>query len=230
MGFSLGGSSADKYRKQAQAKFDQAEKLANVQADIDFQRSLLSNIRQERMARAQLDLINYSDSHVSSSAINARSSLYSGLANATTYSLQTSERQEEIYDLQTEGQKLYEKYQKKKAKSSGTLSSIGSIAGAVVGGMVGGPLGASVGMSLGGAAGSYLGGGDSDKALNQVIQGAATYYTGKQQQDFNNEMLNMYKTYINKAYPTSGSQYTAPTIDSETGAINLLSLIGGYKQ
>lgn len=224
MGFNLfGGSSkkAEKYRKQAQAKMQQATDLYNLQTEIDFQRALLSNIRQERMARSQLDLINYSDDFTSSSASGAKSMVQSGLASATGYSLNTSKRVQQIQDLQTDAQKLYEKYQEKLQSSSSTLGTIGAIGGAIVGGMVAGPAGAAAGMSIGqGAAQIFSGTGQTSAGINNIISGATSYYTGIKQEDYNKQVLDMYKNYMNLAYPTKGSQYTVSSINSSGQMFN----------
>ena len=64
-------SSGSKWKNAAREALKSAQAIESTQRDIEAQRSLLANIRQHRLASAQLDLMNYSDSYTSSSDAEA---------------------------------------------------------------------------------------------------------------------------------------------------------------
>lgn len=146
-------SSGSKYKYRAQEALASAQALEEQQSDIEFRRQLLSNIRQERIARAQLESGNYSDDFSSSSAAGATANIDSSLAGETLYSYDTSKRMKKIQDYQQTAVYNMKKYAKQQQKRAAAFSIAGTVAGAVTGGALGGLglLGAGVGSGLSGA-------------------------------------------------------------------------------
>lgn len=137
-----------------------ATNLQGQQRDVDFGRVLLSNIRQERLARAQLRASSYSDDTVSSSGMGAVANIDSSLAGEMGYSYETSERAEKIQNYQQKAQAEWKKYQKsiQRAGMAGQImGTVGSVVGAVVGTVVAPGLGTAVGATLGSAVGGAAG-------------------------------------------------------------------------
>lgn len=216
-------SSGEKYRERAEKAINRAIDISELQSNIDFQRGLLSNIRQHRLARSQLDLLNYSDSYTSSSTAGANAMLDTGLADVTRYSYETSKRSQRITDLKQE----YEKNMKKYAEQQKTRSNSFKLAGAVIGAATGGigalAMGATtatavtaagIGMQIGGGTGQIMSDtGQTSEGINNVIGGFGNYISFREQQDYNDRMLAMYENYMNRIYPTAGEQYTTGAID-----------------
>lgn len=165
-----------------------ATDLQGQQRDVDFGRVLLSNIRQERLARAQLRASSYSDDTVSSSGMGAVANIDSTLAGEMGYSYETSERAEKIQNYQQKAQAEWKKYQKsiQKAGMAGQImGTVGSVVGAIAGTVIAGPgvgtaVGATLGSAVGGAAGTGLtaamGGGHvaTGAAARSAISGTIT--------------------------------------------------------
>ena len=177
--------------KAAKSRAIEYEFLANTlqgqQRDIDFGRTLLSNIRQERIARAQLRASSYSDDTVSSSGMGAVANIDSSLAGEMGYSYDTSERMEKIQKYQQDAAAQWKKYQKSIQKAGmagqimGTVGSVvGAIAGTVIAPGLGTAVGATLGSAVGGAAGTGLtaamGGGHvaTGAAARSAISGTIT--------------------------------------------------------
>lgn len=161
-----------------------ATDLQGQQRDVNFARTLLSNIRQERIARAQLRASAYSDDTVSSSAIGALANIDSALAGEMGYSYETSERMEKIQDYNLKAQEQWKKYQKSIQKA-GVAGQIMGTVGTIAGALVAGPAGAMVGAAIGGAAGvgltSAMGGGHvaTGAATRSAISGTITAGIGQ---------------------------------------------------
>ena len=165
--------------KNAKSRALQYEALATdlqgQQRDIDFGRVLLSNIRQERIARAQLRASSYSDDTVSSSGMGALANIDSALAGEMGYSYETSERAEKIQSYQQRAQAEWKKYQKSIQKAGMTGQILGTVA-TTAGAIVGGPIGAAVGAAIGTGLSSAMGGGHvaTGAALRSGITGTIT--------------------------------------------------------
>lgn len=165
--------------KRAKSRALEYEFLANTlqgqQRDIDFGRTLLSNIRQERIARAQLRASSYSDDTVSSSGLGAVANIDSSLAGEMGYSYDTSERMEKIQKYQQDAATQWKKYQKSIQKAGIAGQIMGTVA-TVAGSIVGGPLGAAAGAAIGTGLTSAMGGGHvaTGAALRSGITGTIT--------------------------------------------------------
>lgn len=200
-GMAFGIKSGKKYKRAAQQAAAYAEELQEEQQEIDFGRAMLSNIRQQRIAQAQLTTTNYSPSFTSTGAIGAASNINSALASDMGYAYSTSMRQQRIADYQADAQKYMGRYAKQDAKNKMYIQLISTAgAAAIGGGMAGGSpggltaaQGAMVGAQLGGAVGSAINGNISG-AIQQGI-GAATSYMGFADTNgkaFNKELVNRY--------------------------------------
>lgn len=150
-------SSGNKWKARAQGALASVQALEGQQRDVEFQRSLLSNIRQQRMAQAQLSLMNYSDTFTSSSAAGASASVDSALAGEMKYSYETSQRAEEIQDYQQKAQEYMQKYAKQQ-KTRATAFAVTGIAAAVLTGGVLGMAGIGAGASAASASAAAGGG------------------------------------------------------------------------
>jgi hypothetical protein len=142
-------SSGSKWKQAAREALASAQNIEDYQRDVEFQRGILSNIRQQRMAQAQLSLMNYSDSFTSSSAAGAQAMLDTGLSDVTRYSFETSQRMEEIQDYQQDAQQYMKKYAKQQKKKAAGFAVVGAVAGAVTGGLGFGLMGAAIGTQVG---------------------------------------------------------------------------------
>lgn len=152
-----------------------ATNLQGQQRDIDFARNLLSNIRQERLARAQTEAYGYSDDTVSSSQQGALANIESALAGEMGYSYKSSERMEKIQNYQLAAQEQWKKYQKSIQKAGMAGQIVGTVA-TVAGSIIGGPLGAAVGAAVGTGLTSAMGGGHvaTGASLRSGITGTIT--------------------------------------------------------
>ena len=146
-------SSGKKWKKRAEGAINAANAIDDYQSEVEFRRQLLSNIRQERIARAQLDSMHYSDDFTSSSAAGATANIDSSLAGETIFSYESSKRQQQMTDLTQQAERYYKKYQKQQKTRAAAYAITGLAAGALTGGVLGaaGMLGAGVGSGLSGA-------------------------------------------------------------------------------
>lgn len=135
-----------------------ATDLQGQQRDVDFARTLLSNIRQERLARAQIEAYGYSDDVVSSSEQGALANIESALAGEMGYSYKSSQRMEKIQNYQLAAQAQWKKYQKSIQKA-GMAGQIMGTVGAAVGTLVAPGVGTAIGAAIGTGLTSAMGGG-----------------------------------------------------------------------
>jgi isoaspartyl peptidase/L-asparaginase-like protein (Ntn-hydrolase superfamily) len=232
-------SSGDGYRQRAEEALNMAIDVSEYQSNVDFQRGLLANIRQHRMASAQLDLLNYSDSFTSSSAAGAKAMIDTGLSDITRYSYESSQRGQEIADYKQEYEKNIRKYQKQQNRRGTAFKVIGAIAGAATGGLAAGAVaggmsaaaGAGLGMQVGGGIGQIASDtGQTSAGINNIIGGVGNYLTYRDNQYYNERMLAMYKNYMERMYPTSGEQYTTGALDIRPEQYRQVNIIlGGQK-
>jgi hypothetical protein len=169
-------SSGSKWKNAARGALAQAEALEDQQRDVEFQRGLLSNIRQQRIAQAQLSLMNYSDSFTSSSAAGASANIDSALAGEMKYSYESSQRAEDIQDYQQAAQQ----YMKKYAKQQKTRAMSFAVTGAVVGGVVAGAVAAAGGVALMSTAGAaaVTAGATIGQGVGQMASNTGQFETG----------------------------------------------------
>jgi hypothetical protein len=228
-------SSGSKWKNAAREALKSAQAIESTQRDIEAQRSLLANIRQHRLASAQLDLMNYSDSYVSSSDAGASAMLDTGLADINRYSFETSQRMEEIQDYQ-EKYKTYMKKYAKQQKKRATAFSVAAIVGtALTGGALGvmgaaGTAAGSAGAASAAAGGSALAqfGAGAWTALGtygSIAQGAAQIIsnTGQTETGISNIISgigqNMRLGKIESLLNANKTSYEVASVDPATGAV-----------
>jgi hypothetical protein len=246
-------SSGSKYKYKAEGALASAKALTEQQSDIEFRRQLLSNIRQERLARAQLETGNYSDDFSSSSVAGATAMIDSSLAGESLYAYESSKRADQIQSYNEQAEYYNRKYQKAQKKKAITMSVVGMAAGALTGGALGaaGLIGGMTAAS-GAIAGSQIG-----QGIGQIAS-----KTGQEQQGFknllggigfgykstvNNRLLEEYRTGNNTGgvvqTPEGYGKYETYGVNPATGGYipntyalwmlpqtqrNVISVLGGY--
>ena len=167
--------SGSKWKNAARGALASAQALEDQQRDVEFQRGLLSNIRQQRIAQAQLSLMNYSDSFTSSSAAGASANIDSALAGEMKYSYESSQRAEDIQDYQQAAQQ----YMKKYAKQQKTRAMAFAVTGAIAGGVLGAamlPAGVALASTTGAAA--VTAGATIGQGIGQMASNTGQFETG----------------------------------------------------
>lgn len=172
-------STGGKWKNLANQAMLEAQTLEEEQKNIDFRRNLLANIRQQRIAAAQLEVYNRSDDYLSSSAEGAMANINSPLAGEIGYAYETTARSQKIYDYTQLANTYFEKYQKNMKKNAAVgkvLGAVGTVAGSIFG-----PVGAVVGGAIGTAAGSALGGGRvaTMSAAQSAVKTGVGMYAGQ---------------------------------------------------
>ena len=144
----------------------QAAQEQNTLQLMEFGKDLLQNIRQERMARQQLEFSNYMEGINTSSAAGAISNIDSGLAAEMGYAYRYSaglERMQQYQETATRNWEQYAKSVKRATRNAKIAGSVMSLGGQIVGEAIGGPVGGAIGAFTGslGAVGltSAMGGG-----------------------------------------------------------------------
>lgn len=168
-------SSGNKYKRRAQGYEAEAAALTKEQQEVDFGRNLLANIREQRLAQAQLDIMNADTAATSSStAAGASANINSTFAGEMGYSYRTSARMQQIQDYQELANQYYKKYQKQQKKRATAIQVTGIVAGALTGGALAavGAVGAGVGTAA--AVGATVGQGVGQMANRDVAGGLQT--------------------------------------------------------
>lgn len=203
MGFSYSFGSGKGAKKQAKIALGNAQREESLQSDIEFRRQLISNIRQERIARAQLSSYNYSDSFSSSSAAGATANLDSSLAGEVYYSYDTSARAQRIQDYYDKYQQKMEEYQKAQKNRAMSMAITGGVLGAVAGGgLAAAGMLAGTGVSAGTAimTGAQIGQGIGQMAANtgmsNTMQGFQNILAGGTQLWKANDIYNTNQDFI----------------------------------
>lgn len=209
-------SSGSKYKHRAEGALASAQAIEAQQNDIEFRRSLLSNIRQERLARAVLESGNYSDDFSSSSAAGATAMIDSSLAGETIYSYETSKRMDQIKNYQDVAKENYKKYQKQQQKRATAYSITGMVAGAALGGIGAAALGAGAATAggaatgLGIAKGAYLGAqigqgvgqiasgtGQTQQGVQNILGGIGSSIDMSSAEGYRRQMAELYESMLN---------------------------------
>jgi hypothetical protein len=167
----FGGS---KHKNLAEQDMLNAQTLQNEQANIDLRRNILANIRQERIAEAQVRFAAASqgfDEVQTSSLAGALGNIQSSFAEPIEYMYRTTARTDRINQLYTSAQEHMNKYAKGQ-KAAATAGKIVGTIGAVAGSFLG-PVGTVVGGTIGTAVGSALGGSSGTKAAAVSATSAA---------------------------------------------------------
>ena len=203
-------SSGSKWKNAARGALASAHALEDQQRGMEFQRGLLSNIRQQRLAQAQLSLMNYSESFTSSSAAGASANIDSTLASEMKYSYESSQRAEDIQDYQEQYKAYMDKYAKQQKRKAGAFAVAGAVLGAVTGGLGFGLMGAAVGASIGQGVGQMASNtGQFETGLNNVISGAGQAYRGYELHKKLNEDPEFLLTSID---PKTGKEIAGSTV------------------
>lgn len=164
-----------KAKYAAQTAEAQASQEQNTVQLMDFGRDLLQNIRQERIARSQLEFSNYIEGVNTSSAAGALANVDSGLASEVGYAYRYSQHLEDYQNYNRIATEQWEKYAKsvKKAKTNATIA---VAAAGAAGGFLLGPAGLA---AMSAAAGTTVGavGGAAAVSLmgNNSIAGNAAW-------------------------------------------------------
>jgi hypothetical protein len=209
-------SSGSKWKNAARGALASAQALEDAQNDVEFRRSLLSNIRQERLARAVLESGNYSDDFSSSSAAGATASIDSSLAGETQYSYETSKRMEQIQNYQQQAKNYMKKYQKQQKTRAMSFAITGMVAGAALGGIGAAALGAGAATAggaatgLGIAKGAYLGAqigqgvgqiasgtGQTQKGIQNILGGIGSGIDMSSSESYRKQMTELYESMLN---------------------------------
>lgn len=156
----------DKYKKMSLQAAANAEDLIDEQDYIDYGRAVLANIRQQRIAQAQLTVANQNPSFVSTGAIGAASNINSSFASEAGYSYSSTARQQRIEDFQKTAGKYLKKQAKKDAEKKMYTQLLLTAAGAGIGAVGAGAAAGGLTAAQGAVIGAQLGGG-----VGQIIQG-----------------------------------------------------------
>lgn len=168
MGLFTGG---EKYYRLAEGVKAKAYGLQKEQKYAQFGRELLQDIRQARIARAQIAQENFSDDFSVSSAAGAASTITSNLAGAYGYAIDTSNRAQQLQTLNMYMDRLYKKGEQRDRRSA-TAAKI--TAGSMrVAGSFFGPVGEAVGSIAGSATVRAMGGGKAARraADEEAVKG-----------------------------------------------------------
>jgi hypothetical protein len=221
-------SSGNNYRRAAQGALASAKALTEEQSDIEFRRQLLSNIRQERIARAQLEAGNYSDDFTSSSAAGATANIDSSLAGESIYAYEASKRAEQIQNYQQVAQNYMKKYKKQQKTRAMSFAVTGMAAGAVLGGIGAAALGAGaataggaatgLGIAKGALIGAQIGQGAGQIAsgTGQTQQGIQNILGGIGQAYRYNDIESNYQKYLNMIRM---NRYELASVDPSTNQV-----------
>lgn len=166
-------SSGKKHKRAAEAYLRQANAIQDYQNEVEFRRQLLSNIRQERIARAQMQVRDYSPTYRSSTNEGFIANIDSSLAGEVDYSYSSSKRQQQMTDLVNAAQQEYKKYQKQTQRRATAFAVGGLAAGALTGGLLG------VGTAVGGFGGA-IAGGQIGQGVGQIASNTGQWQTGIQ--------------------------------------------------
>lgn len=173
-------------KSRAQTAENQAAQEQNTIQLMEFGRDLLQNIRQERIARSQLEFSNYIEGVNTSSAAGALANVDSGLASEVGYAYRYSQHLEDYQNYNRIATEQWEKYAKsvKKAKTNATIAvAAAGVAGgfllapaaaAAAAGM-GATIGAGTASAIGATAGSMIGAGAVSAIGDNSIAGNAAW-------------------------------------------------------
>lgn len=117
-----------KYLTQAYQDVSMAEMLSNEQAVVDVNRSILQNIRQERLAESQINFSQNFDGVTTSGTAGAMGNIQSGFAEPVEYMYRSTDRMNRINKYYQTAQENLDKYQKQAKKAA----TIGAISGFVL--------------------------------------------------------------------------------------------------
>ena len=168
MGLFTGG---EKYYRLAEGVEAKAYGLQEEQKYAQFGRELLQDIRQARIARAQIAQENFSDDFSVSSAAGAASTITSNLAGAYGYAIDTSNRAQQLQTLNMYTDRLYKKGEQRDRRSAQAAAL--TTGGMRIAGSFFGPIGEITGSVAGMATVKAMGGGKAamSASTSQGIKG-----------------------------------------------------------
>lgn len=149
-----------KWVTMAMERANVADSLQAEQQVVDTNRSLLANIRQERLAASQIRFAQ-SDTNTTSGTAGAMSNVQSSFAEPIEYMYRTGQRREAIQENYRLAQDYLDKY-KRSVKNVQKTGAIFSTAGRIIGTAIGGPVGGEIGSFVGGAGVGVVMGADSN--------------------------------------------------------------------
>lgn len=168
-------SSGKKWKNLANQMFQNATQVQDYQGEVEFRRQMLANIRQERIARAQLEARDYSTTARSSTNQGFIANIDSSLAGETYFSYASSDRAKQIRDYNLLGQQYAKKYKKQQK----TRAAAYAITGIALGALTGGAFAAFGGVGAGAATtGSLLSIGKGAMLGAQIGQGVGQIASG----------------------------------------------------
>jgi len=169
-----GGKKWGRAAKQLRVEAGQAQEDLE---DLNFGRDLLSNIRQQRFAAAQLRMLEGGAADVSTTAHKGQmANINSGLASDYGYSVDVSNRAEAIERLQEKATR----YEKKAAKADKRAAVAGMAVAAAAGVLTGGAALALGATAVGGAVAAGIGGAAATGAVSATGGGRAAVAGGIQ--------------------------------------------------
>lgn len=227
-------SSGKKWKRRAERTLNTVRDIGDYQSEVEFRRQLLSNIRQERIARAQLEVGNYSTTARTSSQQGAIANIDSSLAGEADFSYSSSERQQQMTDLTRQAESFYSRYQKQQKKRAAAFSIAGLAAGALTGGVLGaaGMLGAGVGGMSGSIMGAQIGQGFGQIAsgtgqwqqgIGNIISGGTQIWSANQVENSYQRLLTAFTGNYTDSYqtPTGYGRYEAFAIHPNTQKLDM---------
>lgn len=233
-------SSGKKWKRAAEQSLQNARRVQDYQSEVEFRRQMLSNIRQERMARAQLMQGNYSTTARTSSQQGALANIDSSLAGETYFSYASSDRAKQILDYQEQAQQYYKKYQKQQKTRATAYAVTGIVAGALTGGALGaagmlGSLGAAQGAMMLGQIGQGFGQiasgtGQTQQGIQNILNGGTGAWLLSQPDNNYQKYLEMIR--MNRYELASVNPQTNQIIPGSqvyAGNYSILSNIRGYR-
>lgn len=167
-------SSGKKWKRAADQALQNARLVQDYQGDVEFRRQLLANIRQERIARAQLEADSYSTTARNTTDQGFIANLDSSLAGETYYAYASSDRAKQIQNYQLQAQYYAKKYQKQQK----TRAAAYAITGIALGALTGGAVAALGGAGFAAGAGSMLAIGKGAMLGAQIGQGVGQIASG----------------------------------------------------
>lgn len=203
-------SSGKKWKRRAESALNTVRDIQDYQSEVEFRRQLLSNIRQERIARAQLEVGNYSTTARTSSQQGALANIDSSLAGEADFSYSSSERQQQMTDLTRQAERYYKKYQKQQNRRAAAFSIGGLAAGALTGGVLGGMSGAVYGAQIGQGIGQIVSGtGQWQQGIGNILSGGTQIWS-------TNQVENNYQRYLSMI---RNNRYQLSSVDPQTNQI-----------
>jgi len=199
--------------KAAKSRAQSAQAMSAMYQDAqsieNFGRELLSNIRQERMARSQLEFINQVEGVDMSSQAGAIANVDSGLASEEGYAYRYSQRLENIQHWNKVATENWEKYAKsvKRAKTNAQIAV--TVAGTLAGGVAGLAGASAFGVAAATTLGSAAGATGVSLIGNNSVAGNAAWSTAVKQSA---------QSFASAGFSQGLKSFMTPVGDPSTGA------------